>query len=131
MFELNLALTLLIAVLGPLLAIGYVQPYLLVVLDALCANRLPGKVGAHFWIRSAYVMAIAGSLVLGLSFGEFYGSVLDTLRRAVWLTAAGSFLSVAFITRRVWAPVQQQLQAPAAPRAPATPAAPAHPLPRS
>jgi hypothetical protein len=120
MSELNFCLTLVIAVLGPLLAIGYLKPILLVVLDSLCVEPLPGKVGAHFWVRSAYVLAIAGTLVLALSFGEFQGSLLDALRRALWLAAAGSFVSIALITRRVWAPVQARLVKPAvaAPRPP-------------
>jgi hypothetical protein len=115
MSELNFVVTLLIALLGPVLAIGYLQPILLVVLDALCVEPLPSKVGAHFWVRSAYVLAIAGTLVLALTFGEFYGSLLDALRRALWLAAAGSFLSIALITRRVWAPVQARLTKPATP----------------
>ena len=109
MSELNFSLTLAIAVLGPMLAIGYMQPILLVVLDSLCVEPLPGKVGAHFWIRSAYVLAIAGTLVLALTFGDFYGSTLGAVHRALWLTAAGCFLSIAVITRRVWAPTQDKL----------------------
>ena len=120
MSELNFALTLLIAVLGPVVAIGYLQPILLVVLDSLCVEPLPGKVGAHFWVRSAYVLAIAGTLVLALTFGNFHGTLLDAVHRALWLTAAGCFVSIAIITRRVWAPVQARLAKPAAP----TPRAP-------
>lgn len=120
MSELNFCLTLVIAVLGPVLAIAYLKPILLVVLDSLCVEPLPGKVGAHFWIRSAYVLAIAGTLVLALTFGEFHGSLLDAVHRALWLAAAGSFASIAFITRRVWAPVRERMNRPAAaaPRAP-------------
>ena len=114
MSELNFALTLLIAVLGPMLAIGYLQPILLVVLDSLCVEPLPGKVGAHFWVRSAYLLAIAGTLVLALTFGDLHGTVLDAVHRALWLAAAGSFVSIAIITRRVWAPVQRRINAPAA-----------------
>jgi hypothetical protein len=88
MSELNFAVTLLIAVLGPVIAIGYLQPILLAVLDSLCIEPLPGKVGAHFWVRSAYVLAIAGTLVLALTFGEFRASLLDAVHRALWLTAA-------------------------------------------
>ena len=76
MSELNFALTLAIAVLGPLLAIGYLKPILLVVLDSLCVEPLPGQVGAHFWVRSAYVLAIAGTLVLALTFGNFHLSLI-------------------------------------------------------
>ncbi len=114
MSELNFCMTLFIAVLGPLLAIGYLRPILLVVLDSLCTEPLPGQVGAHFWVRSAYVLAIAGTLVLALTFGEFNGSLLDALHRALWLAAAGCFVSIAIITRRVWAPVRERLAQPRA-----------------
>ncbi len=108
---LNFCLTLAIAVAGPVLAISYLRPILLVVLDALCATPLPGRAGALFWVRSAYVLAVAGSLVLALTFGEFRADTLDALHRALWLAAAGSFLSIAFIATRVWAPVRQRLAA--------------------
>lgn len=123
MSELNFVLTLVVAVLGPLLAISYLKPILLVVLDALCVDPLPGKVGAHFWIRSAYVLALAGTLVLALTFGEFHGSVMDALHRALWLAAAGSFVSIAIITRRVWTPVRERQARPAAPRPAVAPVA--------
>ena len=123
MSELNFSITLFIAVLGPLVAIGYLQPILLVVLDSLCGEPLPGKVGAHFWVRSAYVLAIAGTMVLALTFGEFYGSLLGAVHRALWLTAAGCFISIAIITRRVWAPVQQRMAKPVAPLGPVAAAA--------
>lgn len=123
MSELNFSVTLFIAILGPVIAIGYLQPILLVVLDSLCTEPLPGKVGAHFWVRSAYVLAIAGTLVLALTFGEFYGSLLGAVHRALWLTAAGSFVSIALITRRVWAPVQDRMAKRAAPVAPLGPVA--------
>ena len=115
MSELNFVITLAIAVLGPIVAIGYLQPILLVVLDSLCVEPLPGKVGAHFWVRSAHVLAIAGTLVLALTFGDFHGTLLDAVHRALWLTAAGCFVSIAVITRRVWAPVQARLAKPAMP----------------
>jgi len=118
MSELNFCATLVIAVLGPLLAIGYLKPILLVVLDSLCVEPLPGKVGAQFWIRSAYVLAIAGTLMLALTFGEFHGSLLDALHRALWLAAAGCFAAIAIITRQVWAPVRERLARPAAARSP-------------
>ena len=121
MSELNFVITLAIAVLGPVIALSYLRPILLVVLDSLCVAPLPGKVGAHFWMRSAYVLAIAGTLVLALSFGNFDGSLLDAVHRALWLAAAGCFVSIAVITRRAWAPVQARLPKPgvAVHRAPA------------
>jgi hypothetical protein len=115
MSELNFVVTLAIAVLGPVLAISYLKPILLVVLDSLCASALPGQVGARFWVRSAYLLAIAGALVLALSFGEFGGGLLEALHRALWLAAAGSFVSIAVITSRVWAPVRARLARAATP----------------
>ncbi|MGM9481320.1 hypothetical protein ACS5PN_09040 [Roseateles sp. NT4] len=123
MSALNFSLTLVIAILGPILAIGYLQPILLVVLDSLCVEPLPGKVGAHFWVRSAYVLAVAGTLVLALTFGDFYDSTLAAVHRALRLTAAGCFFSIAVITRRVWGPVQARLAKPVAPLGPVAAAA--------
>lgn len=123
MSELNFALTLVIAVLAPVVAISYLRPILLVVLDSLCIAPLPAKAGAHFWVRSAYVLAIAGTLVLALLFGEFHGDPINAVHRALLLSAGGCFVSIATIARRVWAPVQQQMSKPAAPAAPLGPIA--------
>jgi hypothetical protein len=123
MSELNFALTLVIAVLAPIVAISYLRSILIVVLDSLCDERLPGKVGAHFWVRSAYVLAIAGTLVLALLFGEFQGDPINAVHRALLLAAGGCFISIAVIARRVWAPVQARLVKPVAPAAPLGPIA--------
>lgn len=123
MSELNFVFTLVIAIVGPIVAISYLRSILLVVLDSLCIAPLPGKAGAHFWVRSAYVLAVAGTLVLALLFGEFQGEPLAAVHRALLLTAAGCFVSIAIITRRVWAPVQDRLVAPATPVAPLGPIA--------
>jgi hypothetical protein len=114
MSELNFALTLFIAITGPILAISYLRPILVPVLDALCVEPMPGAIGAHFWLRSAYVLAVAGTLVLSLLFGEFQGEPLAAVHRALLLAAGGCFISIALITRRVWAPVQARLTKPPA-----------------
>lgn len=119
MSELNFAFTLFIAIAGPIVAISYLQPILVPVLAAMCPERLPSAVGAHFWVRSAYVLAVAGTLVLALVFGEFEGDPLRAVHRALLLTAAGCFLSIAFIAKRVWAPVGERLAKVAAPATPA------------
>lgn len=118
MSELNFTFTLVIAILGPIVAISYLRPILVPVLSSLCPEQLPSAVGAHFWVRTAYVLAVAGTLVLALIFGEFTGDLLSAIHRALLLTAAGCFFSIATIARRVWAPVQQRLNKPAAPLAP-------------
>lgn len=102
-------LSLLIAIVGPLVAISYLKPILIKVLHTLC--NADGA--AEFWVRSAYLLAVCGTLLLMLSFGEFRegASVVDTLRRALWLVFAGVFTSVAMISRQVWAQVRDMLHA--------------------
>jgi hypothetical protein len=61
-------------------------------------------------------------LLLMLSFGEFRegATVVDTLRRALWLVLAGVFGTVWFITRQVWGQVREVInlcQSPAMPQA--------------
>lgn len=102
-------LSLLIAITGPLVAISYLKPILIKVLQSLC----PAEGAAEFWVRSAYLLAVCGTLLLMLSFGEFRegANVVDTLRRALWLVFAGVFTSVAMISRQVWAQVRDMLKA--------------------
>jgi hypothetical protein len=101
LFVLSIAL----ALVGPWLAITYLRPILFKVLRGFC----DADGGAEFWIRSAYVLALCGTLLLMLSFGEFRESatVVDTLRRALWLVLAGVFGTVWFITRQVWGQVRE------------------------
>lgn len=116
MSELNFTLTFAIAVLVPVVAISYLRPILVTVLNAMCDSPLPGAAGAQFWLRSAYVLAVAGTLVLALLFGAFDGDPLAAVHRALLLAAAGCFVSVATIASRVWAPVRQQIARSAASR---------------
>lgn len=105
LFLISLAL----AVLGPLVAMTYLRPILMRVLRSLC----DADGGAEFWIRSAYLLAVCGTLLLMLSFGEFRegASVVDTLRRALWLVFAGVFTTVAIISQQVWSQVRALLSA--------------------
>lgn len=100
-------LSLLIAIAGPLVAITYLKPILIKVLRTLC----DADGGAEFWVRSAYLLAVCGTLLLMLSFGEFRqeASTIDTLRRALWLVFAGVFTTVAVISRQVWGQVSSML----------------------
>ncbi|MBB5203373.1 type III secretory pathway component EscS [Inhella inkyongensis] len=111
MSTLNFALTLALAAIGPVLAISYLRPILLRLLQSQCQGQTDS---ADFWVRSAYVLAVCGTLLLALSFGAYRQDTLEALERALWLVAAGTFGTVAFITRQVWGPVrlaqhQQQL----------------------
>jgi quinol-cytochrome oxidoreductase complex cytochrome b subunit len=126
--------SLLIALVGPVIAISYLKPILYKVLRMLC----DADGGAEFWIRCAYLLAVSGTLLLMLSFGEFSdrSSVVDTVRRSLWLVLAGVFVTVAIISRNVWTQVRQWVAAKnlsadiqavriARPAVPATSAAPA------
>ena len=59
---------------------------------------------ADFWLRSADVLAVSGSLILVLTFGMRLDGIdwLQALRLSVGLALAGLFVSVMFISSRVW-----------------------------
>lgn len=101
--------SLLIALVGPIIAITYLRPILYKVLRMLC----DADGGAEFWIRCAYLLAVSGTLLLMLTFGEFSDrhDVVDTVRRSLWLVLAGVFLTVAIISRNVWTQVRQWIAA--------------------
>lgn len=101
--------SLLVAVIGPIVAISYLQPILYKVLRMLC----DADGGAEFWIRCAYLLAVSGTLLLTLSFGEFSdrNSAIDAMRRSLWLVMAGVFATVAIISRNVWTQVRQWIAA--------------------
>lgn len=101
-------LALSIAVLGPIVAISYLRPILHKVMVGLC----DAQGGAEFWIRCAYLLAVSGTLLLMLSFGQFeHGSnVVDSIRRSLWLVFAGVFVTVAIISRNVWSQVSAMLE---------------------
>jgi len=101
--------SLLVAVVGPIVAISYLKPILYKVLRMLC----DADGGAEFWIRCAYLLAVSGTLLLMLSFGEFTDrhSAVDAMRRSLWLVMAGVFATVAIISRNVWTQVRQWIAA--------------------
>ena len=73
-------LSLLIAVAGPIVAVSYLRPILLKVLRSFC----DADGGAEFWVRSAYLLAVSGTVFMSLVFGQFDAgaTTVDTLRRA-------------------------------------------------
>jgi hypothetical protein len=102
-------ISLLIALAGPIVAITYLKPILYKVLRLLC----DADGGAEFWIRCAYLLAVSGTVLLMLSFGEFSerSSVIDAVRRSLSLVMAGVFFTVAIISRNVWTQVRQWVAA--------------------
>lgn len=93
----------------PLLALWWLQPLLSRVLLALC--QADG--GGGFWLRTAQILAVSGSLILFLVFGPFDEqlSLLESLRRTLALTMVATFFSVSLISRQVWAQVRRLLAA--------------------
>jgi EamA domain-containing membrane protein RarD len=96
-----------LAIVAPIVAISYLRPILLKVLQSLCN----AEGAAEFWLRSAYLLAVCGTLLLMLTFGQFNDdtSAVDTLRRALWLVLAGVFTTVGLIAQQVWRQVRELL----------------------
>lgn len=110
--DLSLFITcLLVAMTGPVIAIRYLRPILLRVLWELC----PSEAAAAFWLRCSYLLAVCGSVVLMLLWGDFSPNQppVLVLRRTLLLLAGGIFVSVAFISRNVWLQVRTASQAAA------------------
>jgi hypothetical protein len=103
-----------VAVAAPLLALAWLRPILLRVLHGLC----DAEGSAEFWIRCATLLAVTGTLLLVMVFGDFDAgaTLVAALRRVLFLTFAGVFASVALISRNVWN--QARANAAAAPQAP-------------
>lgn len=96
-FLTSLALTL--AVVGA--ALLYMRGITRRVLRELC----PTDAGAEFWLRTADVLAFAGSLILVLAFGGTAGSTADAvmqLRLTLGLALVGVFIAVVLVSSNVW-----------------------------
>lgn len=112
-----------IALIGPLLAVHYLRPILVRVLALLCGQG--STPASEFWVRSAYLLAISGTMILMLLWGDFGvdSSPVEMLRHNLLLVFIGVFLSISLIARTVWKQVARQvLPITARPEA-ATPAA--------
>ena len=106
-------MSLLIAITGPVVAVSYLRPILLKVLRTFC----DADGGAEFWVRSAYLLAVCGTVFMTLVFGQFDpgASLAEALRRALLTVISGMFLTVAFIATRVWGQVRQRQAVPSQP----------------
>ena len=96
------------AVAAPIFAIAYLRNILHQVLEGLC----DADGSAEFWIRCATLLAVTGSVLTLMLFGNFDAgtSVALALRRCLVLTMAAVFATVALISRNVWN--QARLQTP-------------------
>ncbi len=95
MFGLSLALTAAIV----MLSLRYLRAATHRVIHELCGRS---ESGAEFWLRTATVMAISGSLILVMLFGSTAGNWFDALRSTLMLAFGGVFVTVAVISRNVW-----------------------------
>jgi len=95
-FLLSLGLT--FAIVGA--ALIYLRGITRRVLTELCH----GNTGAEFWLRTADVLALSGSLLLVLAFGgTLPGAALVTqLRLVLGLAVAGIFVTVVLVASNVW-----------------------------
>ena len=95
LFFVSLALTLTIVML-PML---YLRPVTRSVLMELCDRS---EISAEFWLRTANVLALCGSLMLVLMFGKTNGDWVDAVRITLILALIGVFITVMFVSSNIW-----------------------------
>ena len=105
-------MSLVVGVGGPAIAIRYLRPILVKIMQSLCDT----DGGAEFWIRCAYLLAICGTLIMVLMFGDFDydATAVSAIRRALLLVCMGVFATVAIISQNIWQQVQKMLAQQAA-----------------
>jgi predicted DCC family thiol-disulfide oxidoreductase YuxK len=111
-----------IAIVAPLVAVAYLRPILMRVLQSLC----DADGSAEFWFRCTTLLSVSGTLVLVTLLGDFGTdtSLVGMLRHTLLLAMTGVFASVAIVSRNVWN-VGRRAQVVPAPQAvmPGTPGA--------
>lgn len=95
LFFVSLALTLAIVML-PML---YLRSVTRSVLMELCERS---EISAEFWLRTANVLALTGSLMLVLMFGKTSGDWVDCVRITLILALIGVFITVMFVSSNIW-----------------------------
>ena len=69
------------------------------VLMELCERS---EISAEFWLRTANVLALTGSLMLVLMFGKTSGDWVDCVRITLILALIGVFITVMFVSSNIW-----------------------------
>jgi hypothetical protein len=95
LFYVMLALTICVV----LLPLTYLRKITRHVLLELCDRN---GTGAEFWLRTADVLAIAGSLILVLLFGRPNAGAIEAVRMTLILALAGVFITVMFVASNIW-----------------------------
>jgi len=91
-----------VAIAAPLIVLHYLVPALR--RASATADACEAGSSLDFWLAALRWLALLGTVMLVLSFGEFREGtdLLTVLRRTLWLVAAGLFVSVAVMSRAVW-----------------------------
>ena len=84
--------------------VGAALLYLRGITRRVLIARCGTDAGAEFWLRSADVLALAGSLILVLAFGGVLPGAdwVQQLRLVLGLALAGIFVTVVLVASSVW-----------------------------
>ncbi len=84
--------------------VGAAQLYLRAITRRVLVAQCGTDTAAEFWLRAADVLALAGSLVLVLTFGAATPGAdwVQQLRLVLGLALAGVFVAVVVVARSVW-----------------------------
>jgi hypothetical protein len=87
-----------------LLTVGAALVYLRGITRRVLALQCEQDIGAEFWLRSADVLALAGSLILVLAFGGAATGAdwVQQMRLALALALGGVFITVVLVASNVW-----------------------------
>ncbi len=93
----------LIAILLPVLALGYLSTQLTAIFDSACNNQA----ATRFWLKCIQILAITGSLILVIGIAINFNATnwLQIVRTTLVWTSAGIFISVAIVANIIWGTV--------------------------
>lgn len=82
------------------IALAYLRDITRTVIREQCESGA----GAEFWVRSADVLALSGSMMLVLAFGVDATEInwLQSIRMAMLCSFGGLFISVLFVSTSIW-----------------------------
>ena len=99
--NIELFLTSLVITLG---VVGAALVYMRGITRRVLMELCPSEAGAEFWLRTADVLALAGSLILVIAFGGAASAsdAVTQIRLALGLALAGVFVAVVLVSSNVW-----------------------------
>lgn len=110
-----------------LATVGTALVYLRSITRRVLVMQCGHDTGAEFWLRSADVLAVAGSLILVLAFGGAApgGDWVQQMRLVLGLALFGIFVTVVLVASNVWRALPASATPPALQPAVGQPALPA------